>query len=128
MNDGVQGGSGIFRHTFAYFKQQGHEPHEVKLQISFGKGEGEFWSNVFPSQLVEKCQGDIKRFGMVLRIIKFFEIFFAFVPVTITLRMFMFSREFSDKMVLPLMALFLGKSTIFIPFLISRPKYVTRNG
>jgi hypothetical protein len=33
LNDGVQGGSPIFRHTFNFFKRYGHGPQEVKLQV-----------------------------------------------------------------------------------------------
>ena len=44
MNDGVQGGSHIFRHTFKFFKKYGHEPQEIKLQVAFGKGKDSFWT------------------------------------------------------------------------------------
>lgn len=54
LNDGVQGGSGIFRHTFHYFRQIGYEPCPVKLQVSFDKGRKIFWTNVFPSPLVDQ--------------------------------------------------------------------------
>lgn len=107
LNDGVQGGSHIFRHTFAFFRACGFEPKEVELQVSFGKGE-HFWSNVFPSPLVKKLQRDIRRFGTALKVIKLLEVVFAFVPIWATLRLFGFSREFGETMVFPLMALFLG--------------------
>jgi len=108
LNDGVQGGSEIFAHTFRFFKMMGYEAKQVELQISFGKGKDGFWSNVFPSHLVHEYRKDIKRFGTVLRIIKWFEIIFALVPVWLCLRMFFFSKGFGDRMVYPLMALFLG--------------------
>ena len=108
LNDGVQGGSPIFRHTFQYFKQYGHDPQEVKLQVAFGKGKDGFWTNVFPSQLIEQYQGDIKKFGKVLKIIKWTMPVLGLVPIRIMLRMFLFSKGFGDKMVYPLIALFLG--------------------
>lgn len=108
MNDGVQGGSHIFRHTFAYFRAHGFAPTEVELQVAFGRGTDGFWSNVFPSPVVEKFQRDIKRFGTLLRVVKLLEIVFAFVPIWATLRVFGLSKEFGDTMVFPLMALFLG--------------------
>lgn len=107
MNDGVQGGSPIFSHTFHFFRALGHEPHECDLQVSFGKGEN-FWTNVFPSPLVSRYSKDINKFGKVLKIVRFFEVVFALVPVRILLRLFMFSKGFGDDMVYPLMALFLG--------------------
>lgn len=37
-----------------------------------------------------------------------FEVFFALIPVHVMLRMFRFSRDFGDRMVYPLVALFFG--------------------
>jgi hypothetical protein len=108
LNDGVQGGSPIFRHTFNFFKQYGHEPREVKLQVSFGKGSNGFWTNVFPSQLVEQFSSDIKKFGRVLRLIRRLMPILGLIPIKVMLRMFFFSKDFGDKMVFPLIALFLG--------------------
>ncbi|MCJ1400405.1 hypothetical protein MMC11_003610 [Xylographa trunciseda] len=108
LNDGVQGGSPIFRHTFNFFRRYGHEPHEVKLQVAFGKGTDGFWTNVFPSQLVEQHSADIKKFGKVLKIIKYTMPVLGVVPIKTMLRMFFFSKDFGDKMVFPLIALFLG--------------------
>ncbi len=108
LNDGVQGGSPIFRHTFNFFKRYGHDPQEVKLQVSFGKGKDGFWSNVFPSPLVDEFSSDIKKFGKVLKLIKWTMPVLGLVPIRIMLRMFFFSKDFGDKMVYPLIALFLG--------------------
>ncbi|MCJ1434055.1 hypothetical protein MMC27_003421 [Xylographa pallens] len=108
LNDGVQGGSPIFRHTFNFFRRYGHEPHEVKLQVAFGKGTDGFWTNVFPSHLVEQHSADIKKFGKVLKIIKYMMPVLGIVPIKTMLRMFFFSKDFGDKMVFPLIALFLG--------------------
>lgn len=124
MNDGVQGGSPvsvvlffnaifltvmkIFKHTFNFFKKYGHEPQEVKLQVSFGKGADGFWTNCFPSKLVDQFSGDIKKFGKVLKLIKWTMPVLGLVPIRIMLRMFFFSKDFGDKMVYPLIALFLG--------------------
>jgi hypothetical protein len=108
LNDGVQGGSPIFRHTFNFFKRYGHHPQEVKLQVSFGKGKDGFWSNVFPSPLVDEFSSDIRKFGKVLKLIKWTLPILGLVPIRVMLRMFFFSKDFGDKMVYPLIALFLG--------------------
>lgn len=111
LNDGVQGGSPIFRHTLNFFRRYGHEAQEVKLQVSFGKGEDGFWTNVFPSQLIDQYSADIKKFGKVLKLIKWAMPVLGLVPVKVMLRMFFFSKDFGDKMVFPLIALFLGTGT-----------------
>ena len=108
MNDGVQGGSPIFRHTLKFFKQYGHEAQEVKLQVAFGKGKDSFWSNVFPSQIIDEYSSDIKKFGKVLKLIKWFMPILGLVPIRVMLRLFFFNKDFGDKMVYPLIALFLG--------------------
>ncbi|KAL9048526.1 MAG: hypothetical protein Q9162_007686 [Coniocarpon cinnabarinum] len=108
INDGVQGGSPAFKHTHNFFKKYGHDWHEVKLQVAFGRGKNSFWTNVFPSQLVDQFQGDIKKFGKVLNLIKYTMPVLGLVPIRIMLRMFFFSKDFGDKMVYPLIALFLG--------------------
>ncbi|KAK0384791.1 hypothetical protein NLU13_7269 [Sarocladium strictum] len=108
MNNGVQGGSQIFKHTFHFFGQYNHPPQEVSLQVSFGKGENGFWTNCFPSKLVSEYSSDIKRFGTFLKVIKWTMPVLGLVPIHIMLRIFFFSKGFGDKMVYPLIALFLG--------------------
>lgn len=108
MNNGVQGGSPIFKHTFHFFERYHHPPEQVKLQVSFGKGPEGFWTNVFPSQLVAQYASDIKKFGFFLRLIKYTMPVLGLVPIRIMLRLLFFSRDFGDKMVYPLIALFLG--------------------
>lgn len=108
MNDGVQGGSPAFKHTIYFMKKYGHEPQEVKLQVAFGKGKDGFWTNCFPSSLVDHFSKDIRKFGKVLKIIKWTMPVLGLVPIRIMLRLFFFSKDFGDKMVYPLIALFLG--------------------
>lgn len=108
LNDGVQGGSPAFKHTFNFFKRYGHEPKDVKLQVAFGQGKDGFWTNCFPSNLVDQFSGDIKKFGRVLKLIKWTMPVLGIIPIRIMLRMFFFSKDFGDKMVFPLIALFLG--------------------
>lgn len=109
INDGVQGASPVFFNTFKVFEEVlGFRAQEVGLQISFGKGKDTFWSNVFPSELVEKFSDDIKKFGRTLKTIGKFEVFFAVIPVHRMLKMFGFSDEFGERMVYPLVALFFG--------------------
>lgn len=55
INDGVQGASPVFHNTYALFEKLGSSSSEVGMQVSFGRDpETEFWSNVFPSQVIEK--------------------------------------------------------------------------
>lgn len=108
LNDGVQGGSAIFRHTFRFFRQYGYEPQPVKLQVAFGKGPENFWTNVFPSRLVDYHSGEIKKLGRVLKCIKYLMPILGILPVKVILRLFRFSQDFSNRMVIPLLALFLG--------------------
>ncbi|PWN21575.1 nucleotide-binding domain-containing protein [Microstroma glucosiphilum] len=109
INDGVQGASPVFYNTFKMFEDVlGFKSTEVGLQISFGKGKETFWSNVFPSELVDKFSDDIKKFGKTLHTIKRFEPIFAMIPVDRMLKMFRFSPDFGERMLLPLVALFFG--------------------
>ncbi|KAJ5762577.1 Acyl-CoA N-acyltransferase [Penicillium nucicola] len=107
LNDGVQGGSQIFRHTFQFFRRYGYEPQPVKLQVAFGKGKN-FWTNVFPSPLVDQHSAEIKKLSRVLTCIKYLMPILGIMPVKTILRLFRFSTDFSNRMVLPLLALFLG--------------------
>jgi phytoene dehydrogenase-like protein len=107
INDGVQGCSPAFANTIRMFRDLGFEPSPVGMQISFGK-RADFWSNVFPSELTTHFKDDIKKFGRVLGVIKSLEPVFAFITVHAMLRIFGFSKDFGEKMVYPLVALFFG--------------------
>jgi len=107
-NAGVQGGSPAFKNTLNLVNLLGFETQPVKMQISFGKGEDDFWTNVFPTKLTEEFSSDIRKFGRVLKLVSVFESFFAFVSVSAMLRLFRFSKGFGDKMIFPLVALFFG--------------------
>ncbi|KAL6864350.1 hypothetical protein J3F83DRAFT_743471 [Trichoderma novae-zelandiae] len=108
MNNGVQGGSQIFKHTFNYFNQYGSPAQPLQLQVSFGKGESGFWTNCFPSKLVARHSSDIRRFGLFLKVVKWTMPVLGILPISLMLRLFFFSKDFGDKMVYPLIALFLG--------------------
>ncbi|KAE8210268.1 hypothetical protein CF327_g5836 [Tilletia walkeri] len=109
INDGVQGCSPVFYNTLRMFQDTlGLKASEVGMQVSFGKGKDAFWSNVFPSELVDKFSADIKKFGRVLKTIKRFEILFAAIPVDKMLKLFRFTPEFGERMIFPLVALFFG--------------------
>jgi len=107
LNQGVQGGSYIFHHTMTMFARQGHVANPVKLQVSFGKGD-QFWSNVYPTKLLERHQSEIRRFVWMLKIVRWFELFFAILPIKILMKLFWFSHEFANTVALPMVALFLG--------------------
>ena len=77
------------------------------LRISFGKG-SDFWTNVYPTSLTSQFRKDIVKFGRVLKIIKKLEMPFAMIPVHAMLKIFRFSKDFGEKMVYPLVALFFG--------------------
>lgn len=79
----------------------------ISHRISFGKAD-DFWTNVFPSALTVKYKDDIAKFGRALSIIKTFEVIFAVMPVHAMLKLFGFSKDFGEKMVYPLVALFFG--------------------
>ncbi|KAL5523247.1 hypothetical protein ACEPAF_1514 [Sanghuangporus sanghuang] len=108
INDGVQGGSPQFYNTFKFFEKLGFRSTEVGMQISFGKGEEKFWTNVFPSELVAKHADNIKKFGRVLKIIKCLEPLFAIMSVQAMLKLFRFPQDFGDRLIYPLIALFMG--------------------
>ena len=85
----------------------GYKSTEVGMQISFGKGQEKFWTNVFPSELVAKHADDIKKFGRVLQVIKKLEVIFAVMSVQAMLKLFRFPQDFGDRLVFPLIALFM---------------------
>lgn len=129
FNQGVQGGSNIFHHTMTMFARQGYHADPVKLQVSFGKDKA-FWTNVFPTQLLAKHQSEIKRFVTVVKILRWFELFFALMPLRLTLKLFLFSEDFINLIALPMTALFLGTGnatpetpTIMLERLCSSPTY-----
>ncbi|KAJ4469240.1 FAD/NAD(P)-binding domain-containing protein [Lentinula aciculospora] len=107
LNQGVQGGSHIYHHTFYVFEKLNHHPQPVDLQVSFGKGHT-FWTNVYPTQLVARHSQEIKRFSRALKFIRWFELIFAMIPIKVSLKMFFFSDEFINCMIYPSLALFLG--------------------
>ncbi|KAF3916350.1 hypothetical protein ABW21_db0205230 [Orbilia brochopaga] len=107
LNQGVQGGSDIFRHTFAMFRQQGYDATPVELQVSFGKGD-KFWTNVYPTKFHEKHAAEIRKFQRVLKIVGLLPGLFLLVPIRLLVKIFRFSSEFANYMLLPTLALFLG--------------------
>ncbi|KAK4701440.1 hypothetical protein P7C70_g4790, partial [Phenoliferia sp. Uapishka_3] len=107
INDGVQGASPVFANTFTMFETLGFFSTEIGMQCSFGSG-SDFWSNVFPSQVIDEFRPDIERFGKVLNIIKTFEPVFALISVQAMLNLFRFQPRFGEVIVFPLVALFFG--------------------
>jgi predicted NAD/FAD-binding protein len=107
FNQGVQGGSHIFHHTMTMFARQGFHADPVTLQVSFGKDET-FWTNVFPTELLAKHQSEVKRLSFLLKFMRWFEIFFALMPMHLFFKVFLFSEEFTNTIALPMTALFLG--------------------
>jgi hypothetical protein len=108
FNDGHQGGPPIYRHAFNFFRKYGYEPQEVKLQFAYGKGKDNFWTNVFPTPLVERFPEDIKKFEKVMKLVKGMPSVLGILPIRVLFTMFGFQKEFVDKMIVPLLTLFLG--------------------
>jgi hypothetical protein len=67
-----------------------------------------FRINAFPTELLQRHAGEVKRFNIMLKIIGWFEILFAMLPIKYVMKIFMFSEEFIDTVTLPMLALFLG--------------------
>src|ERR1700760_943971 len=107
MNQGVQGGSPIFHHTMTMFARQGYYADPVKLQVSFGKDDT-FWTNMYPTKLLGRHQKEIARFTSMLRIVRWFEVIFAIIPIRLLMKLFGFSQIFVNTVALPMVALFLG--------------------
>jgi hypothetical protein len=104
------------RHTFHQFQKQGYEAQPVDLQVSFGKGDKvslhvielstvkltfQFWTNLFPTKLVDQHQKDLKRFATAIRWMRRLEVLFALIPIRISLKMWGLSDEFINYMVYP---------------------------
>ncbi|KAI1777500.1 FAD/NAD(P)-binding domain-containing protein [Hypoxylon cercidicola] len=106
-NQGVQGGSFIFHHTLTMFHRQGYHADPVNLQVSFGKDET-FWTNIFPTKLLASHQKEVRRLPTMLKLIRWFEILFALLPLRFVFKLFRFSEEFINTIALPMTALFLG--------------------
>ncbi|KAF9046966.1 FAD/NAD(P)-binding domain-containing protein [Hymenopellis radicata] len=126
MNQGVQGASYIYHHTFKLFRDLGHDVYPVDLQVSFGKGDT-FWTNVFPSDLVSRHAKEIRRFNWALKIFHWFGLCFAMVPIKTSLKLFLFSDEFINTMIYPSLALFLGtgNATPELPTIIMERLYTS---
>lgn len=54
MNDGVQGASPVFHNVFRLWELLGCKSSSVGMQVSFGKAEDDFWSNVFPTGVIDR--------------------------------------------------------------------------
>ncbi len=129
FNQGVQGGSYIFHHTLTMFARQGFHADPVNLHVSFGKGEN-FWTNVFPTELIKKHQSEVRRLGIAIKFLRMFEIFLALIPMRLYFKLWLFSEEFTNTVALPMVALFLGTGNeapnvpvIMLDRLVTSPTY-----
>lgn len=108
FNSGVQGGPPVYRHTYNFFRKYGYEPQEVKLQFAYGKGKDSFCTNAFPTPMEARFDDEIQRFKKVMKLIKHMPSILGIVPIRTLFRTFGFSKEFVNKMVIPLLSLFFG--------------------
>ncbi|KAM5479521.1 hypothetical protein MaudMau93_007828 [Microsporum audouinii] len=107
VNIGAQGGPGIFKHTYHFFREYGHEPQETTLQFAFGKGKENFWTNAFPTTLVQEHAAEIRKFGELLRTVRQYSLLWH-LPLKTFLRLFGFSKDFGNKIVYPATSIFFG--------------------
>lgn len=108
MNNGALGGSSIFRHTYRFLREYGYEPQEVNIQLAFGKGTEGFWTNMFPTPLLEKHRHEIERFGKALRIVRRFKYPLWVIPLKKFFRIFRFSKEFEHQIVYPVTSILMS--------------------
>eukprot|EP00798_Chlamydomonas_sp_ICE-L_P016265 gene16265-22444_t len=107
INDQVQGGAPSYRHNLRLLELFGFKPERVDMRIAFGTGEKQ-WTNHSPSEMTDKLEKEIASFGKLLWWISKLEPIFIFVPIAALLRLFRYSQDFRNIMVLPLVALFFG--------------------
>ncbi|EFE38159.1 flavin-containing amine oxidasedehydrogenase, putative [Trichophyton verrucosum HKI 0517] len=107
VNIGAQGGPGIFRHTYNFFREYGHEPQETTLQFAFGKGKENFWTNVFPTSVVQEHAEEIRKFGELLTRVRQYSLLWH-LPLKAFLRIFGFSKDFGNKIIYPATSIFFG--------------------
>ncbi|WEW61928.1 hypothetical protein PRK78_007428 [Emydomyces testavorans] len=108
VNNSAQGGTPMFRHTYKFFREYGYEPREVRIQLSIGKGVEGFWTNMFPSPLMQKHRHEVEKFGKVLKAVRRFPIPLWPVPLRKFLRLFGFSKEFNHRIIYPLTSALMG--------------------
>lgn len=77
------------------------------MQCSFGKGKGNFWTNVFPTEGSRKYRKEIRKFGRLLTLIRRVPILWP-IPFKIVLPMFNFSEGFMNQVIYPVAAMFFG--------------------
>lgn len=110
FNDGVQGGAPTYRNSILFHRRFGFEPRPLHLAINFGKG-ATWWNNYgveLETELVRRLRPEIRRFGRLIRHVDRFAAVYALVPISKLLRWRGYSDDFTNLMVLPLTALFLG--------------------
>jgi len=61
----------------------------------------QFWTNVFPTTLVEKHASEIKRFNFAIKFMRWTEVFWLLIPIKVTLKIWGFSDEFMNFMIYP---------------------------
>jgi predicted NAD/FAD-binding protein len=108
INDQVQGGAPSYRNNLLLLEQVGVETHPVDFKVAFGVGENAWSNHGEKSDLVNRLQTEIARFGRVLQWIYKLEFIFAFVPIDSVLKWWGFSDDFRTRMCYPLTALFFG--------------------
>ncbi|KAL0491674.1 L-aspartate oxidase [Acrasis kona] len=107
INDGVQGGSPVYRNTIQMMDQVGMKCAPIQMKFSFGQYENA-WNNTHKTELQERFADEIAKFEKVIKIVDKMMFIFAFVPIWVVMKMFRFSDEFANLMVYPLVALFFG--------------------
>lgn len=108
VNYGVQGGSPpSHQNTIEMMRLHGVEVASTRLDVSFGKGQFN-WKNYSTSELQQRLQPETARFGRVLWWLSKLEFITIFLSIDFVLRVLLFSADFRQRMVYPLVALFFG--------------------
>lgn len=97
------------------FERQGCHSDHVTLHVAFGKDDT-FWTNAFPTPLLNQHGKEIKRFIKVIKFISYLRPFFALMSVRTAMKLFLFSNDFTNLLILPMIALFLGQSGLVCSF------------
>ena len=110
FNDGVQGGAESYRNTLMLLKECNcPDVNWLNVRVSFGKGKNN-WTNYKSSEssLIREHREEIRKFGQLLKRVKRYEWYYAFRSIESVLSANSFSKDFRERIVYPLVALFFG--------------------
>jgi len=77
--------------------------HQQQHELGFGI---DFWTSIFPQNLIAHFSSDIHRLSWVLQVIRLFLPVFYFLPLCWMLWLFRFTPEFGEEILYPLITYF----------------------